>query len=47
LRLSKYNLSIGLTANPYIGGADVITAEPYVPLTTISAIQEILKEPCR
>jgi len=29
---------------PYVSGASVITAEPNVPLTTISRIQEILKE---
>jgi len=29
---------------PYISGAVVITAEPNVPLTTVSKIQEILKK---
>jgi len=29
---------------PYVSGASVITAEPNVPLTTISRIQEILKK---
>gem|GEM_PF-3264290 len=32
---------------PYFGGAVVITAELYVPLTAISEIQEILKESCK
>jgi len=31
---------------PYISGAVVITAEPNVPLTTVSRIQEILKKSC-
>lgn len=38
---------VALFGLPYIGGAVVIVAEPHVPLTVISQIQEILKESLR
>jgi hypothetical protein len=36
-------LKVGLFGFPYVGGTVVVIAEPYVPATIISEIQNILK----